>query len=804
MAKVSELPKKAAPADSLTTFDVTDQWTRFGDGVRYNPDDLVGKKGLPIYAKMLTDEQVKAATDFKLAAIMARGYEFKFGEGVTISEDEQKSRKSIMMQIVNAMSGSFDTAIENVASGREFGFSVSEQVGKDITLNGRIYRGIDQIVLRDPASFQFVADMHGQLLRTEQRIGTTKPLVVPQEKIIHYVHRPKWDQFYGRSELRSAYRWWYIKEQVAKMWPIYLEKYGGGFGIASKTTDSAPRFNSPEHMSLETALKNIKAMTSIIVPQGVEFNLVFPGSSDMYEKCLQFCDLAIAKSQLVPNLLGLSNSGQTGAYSQSQTQFESFLWTIKSDSTALADCINEQLIYALGEANWGDDQYPYLCFKPASFDHVKWMLETWQKLLTTGAAVASEEDERYIRSLLEMPERKPDEVLRDPLKEEQIARDQAVAMQKAQQPAAAGTAFSAELAELRVMLTTALNAQRPHEVTINNSPAQELTAAPAPDSGSVVPHGDLFGIPLPVFDRAAERVNFAVVDKQTEGLAVHYVRDLAMIIAKATKFALGNDERMSQLIDSDTADVASVDVSGVDRGKLRKSFQDMLSSAWTLGSNLASNEIDRAKKQATPELMRREKFASLRNKAADYFANQSFRMAGDTSDQTKKIIQTSLQNAVKFGKTIIETRVDIWDALVAKGLTSRDVVNGIETDKAVNAALDALWLESEESVTPYLNTLVRTNTFEALNEARFAEFTDPALSDFVLALRYAAVLDSSTTEICQALNGSVFKADSDLWNTYRPPNHFNCRSVLVPITAIDGWDGIESEQPDVQPQDGFK
>ena len=31
----------------------------------------------------------------------------------------------------------------------------------------------------------------------------------------------------------------------------------------------------------------------------------------------------------------------------------------------------------------------------------------------------------------------------------------------------------------------------------------------------------------------------------------------------------------------------------------------------------------------------------------------------------------------------------------------------------------------------------------------------------------------------------------------------NCRSVLVPITAIDTWDGKESPPPSAKPQDGF-
>ena len=51
-----------------------------GSFPRYNPDDLVGKKGLAIYAKMRTDEQVKAVCTFKRDAILSRGYSFDFDE----------------------------------------------------------------------------------------------------------------------------------------------------------------------------------------------------------------------------------------------------------------------------------------------------------------------------------------------------------------------------------------------------------------------------------------------------------------------------------------------------------------------------------------------------------------------------------------------------------------------------------------------------------------------------------------------------------------------------------------------------
>jgi SPP1 gp7 family putative phage head morphogenesis protein len=118
-----------------------------------------------------------------------------------------------------------------------------------------------------------------------------------------------------------------------------------------------------------------------------------------------------------------------------------------------------------------------------------------------------------------------------------------------------------------------------------------------------------------------------------------------------------------------------------------------------------------------------------------------------------------------------------------------------------------LWKDTEEAAAAYLDTVARTNLFAAMNEARYAEFTDPALGDFVVALRYSAVLDEHTTDICTALHEHVYRTGNPLWDDYRPPNHFNCRSVLVPITQLDmedgAWDGEESDTPSVEPQEGF-
>jgi SPP1 gp7 family putative phage head morphogenesis protein len=790
----------------VSTYEGTGIYTQLIGGEKYNPDDLIAQKGLGIYAKMLNDEQVKSVTEFKLNAILGRGWHFKFDQ-TKLAPDEQKKRIRVFEAITKKIRGSFLDAIEGVASGREFGYSVSEKVYGQITYDGATFKGLNMILTRDPASFRFFADEYGLLTKITQRVAGRADVDVNLDKVVHYVHKPKWDSVYGRSELRAAYRAWYLKDITLKLWALHLERFGSGIPVATRTGQEGAAYGTPEYASLQRVMENFKAHTGIILPPGFTAEVLFPTSTDQFEKALQYHDLAIAKSQLVPNLLGLSHTGQTGAYSQSQTQFEAFFWTTSTDGSRISECLNEQVFRDLGDQNWGDGDYPYFCFKPMTLENAIKLLTAFKDMTGAGLATVTEDDERFLRELLEMPERTEDsEPLIDPMTERQqvhteeqakVANDlkQQELDQKAKQPAANASQYT----------------QAPITVTVHNPaptvPTPTPGILPATHAGhmgaEVVPHGRLRSASVAQFTRAAQRVAFSVIERRTDDLAESAVPSLAGIIAKATARALGDDANMRALTDEDPSDVAAIDLPAASRGKLKTECRDLLVQSWTLGSNMAANELDRARGERTELTLRRMQFVSLRDNAGAYFDTQSFRMAGDTSDATRKIIQQELQNGIKFGKAIPEIRIAIWERLVSKGLTTMSAVKAAETSEGVLDALAELGLADVEDVAAYLNTLVRTNTFEALNEARFAEFTDPQVAEFVMAMEYAAVLDSSTTEICRELNGRVYRSDSPEWDEIRPPNHFNCRSVLVPVTTIDGWDGQESERPDVEPADGF-
>ncbi len=88
----------------------------------------------------------------------------------------------------------------------------------------------------------------------------------------------------------------------------------------------------------------------------------------------------------------------------------------------------------------------------------------------------------------------------------------------------------------------------------------------------------------------------------------------------------------------------------------------------------------------------------------------------------------------------------------------------------------------------YLQTEYVTANTSANNALNYRE----AIADKKLftQLRYVAINDAYTSEICKRLNGTVANTDDKIWHTCSPPNHFNCRCHLEKI------DKYEDVKPD--------
>jgi SPP1 gp7 family putative phage head morphogenesis protein len=79
----------------------------------------------------------------------------------------------------------------------------------------------------------------------------------------------------------------------------------------------------------------------------------------------------------------------------------------------------------------------------------------------------------------------------------------------------------------------------------------------------------------------------------------------------------------------------------------------------------------------------------------------------------------------------------------------------------------------------WLQTEYDTAIGQAQAARKWAEIEKNA--DVLPLLKYSAVLDSRTSEICKPLDGIIAPVKDPIWKKVAPLNHFNCRCLLLPI-----------------------
>ncbi len=82
----------------------------------------------------------------------------------------------------------------------------------------------------------------------------------------------------------------------------------------------------------------------------------------------------------------------------------------------------------------------------------------------------------------------------------------------------------------------------------------------------------------------------------------------------------------------------------------------------------------------------------------------------------------------------------------------------------------------------HLRTIFRTNAMSAYNEGRREIFEDPDVADEVVAYMYNAIDDDRVRPSHAAMDGKIFRKDDPIWAQWWPPNGYNCRCTVDPIT----------------------
>lgn len=781
------------------------------DFPKYNPESLHAWKGHKIYSDMMRDEQVKAVVRFRRDSITGRDWFFTFcpEKAEQLGEDEVAKRISVFEHAVKTMRGTFSARLNGIMSAMTHGFSLTEKVYQTFEWKGVTWWGIKHLRTKPYHTFEFYVDEYGNLESIEQR--TSGAIIdIDPDRMIHFVQNPDVDEQFGESELNAAYRSYYAKDVVIKLQSIYLERYAGGFLVAQPRPGSGKnvRRGTPEFGELTELLKSLQTKTAVFVPEWLMLEHHQPGSTDAFDRAIAQHDKSIAKALLVPNLLGISEQGNTGSYGQSQTQLEAFLWMLEADAKRLEEALNEQLFTELGDANFGDGLYPEFQFRQLSNAMIAQILSTWNALAQSGAVERTDADEAYVRDLLGFPAKPKNEDEGS----EQVRPDTALngaqidALLKIAEQVAAGSlskesaieiiigAFPIGIEKAQAIVNGQDSIQPPAEEDPNPVMADPEEEEPEMSSDehhdemhedSTIAGEEMLTIEQKRFNRAMRRVDFAAIDNSAKIVEWEGQDRLTAAMDSMVEYAEESIRERGELAEDPEA-VEEFRMRPSDVKAVKNALLKTLGSGWEIGELHAKREIRKS------GFNRKASFADIGQIASQYLAARAASSAGKIATDISTMTDNIMLNSIKFGWSVDRTIDELYKVAVSQGFISEDLARA----KKAEIAADAVTNHRAAVV-------VRTLQFEAINEARKATFNDPSLGGFVTAMEYSAILDSRTTEICTQLDGHQHGKNSEFWETYAPPNHFQCRSLLIPITQDDEWE--ETDTPvSAQPQVGFE
>ncbi|ACL05244.1 phage head morphogenesis protein, SPP1 gp7 family [Desulfatibacillum aliphaticivorans] len=158
--------------------------------------------------------------------------------------------------------------------------------------------------------------------------------------------------------------------------------------------------------------------------------------------------------------------------------------------------------------------------------------------------------------------------------------------------------------------------------------------------------------------------------------------------------------------------------------------------------------------------------------AMDYFRDKAFRIAGVASADLLDMVKAEILKAMESGSTLEQFMAVMPALFESRGYTA---------------------------LKPWrVNTIWRTNMQVSYQGGRYRQLTSPAIRAARPYWRYMAVLDASSRPEHAAMHGKIFRWDHPVWQTWYPPNGFNCRCTVVSVSKREiernGWT-VETEDP---------
>lgn len=701
-----------------------------------NPDRILNtrNKDLTLYDLMLMDDKIKSSLElFKKMALSVGG------SVVSASEDEQDEEiAQFVDDTLNNMSVRWWDIFDNLMDARAYGFKCGELMWN--VVDGKVV--LTNIKFKHSMFFDFEYDEFADLkaVKVGYRNGGSESIPVDEfkKKFVYFVNPYLKDMnYYGESDLMSIYETWRSKTQISKFRNIYLQNYG--FPIPIALFDEL-KMSKAEHNTLKTQLKQFQEQMFFMIPasRGVDGKLIgkidlqfhkaeTSGGAQSFSDAIDQLDKQIARKLLIPDKLGFSESAG-GSYNLGENQFDALKVCIRDELGRLEDCINEQIIRPLVDYNFTVEEYPKFKFEGNDNRLTETMLRA---LIETGII---DKREPWIRQYAGIPSLTA---------EEQEALDE---QKEKEQDSKNGNGEDTN-GEQRGIPTT-------DEKSKDEKPKEEMKAS----------------IP----------VNFKKIEGQFDGAEKEFLAEYNKIMI-GIQLDVINQIKKKKIIEN--KDLSLIKALRIPKTALKDLYSNYFAKLYFNGKGESVEETSKKVAKIEKQLMKTE-YEEFKPSDEELWLDRAWvdkylKQFGDLGKITKKDREYLKNYREKSFYITGETEQEVLNT-VQKQISS-GLRTGLTTDVIIGKIAEELSSEREK----YALTIARTNSSEAYNSGRMNMFLDDKISPFIEAYQYSAIMDEATTPFCAEHDGHIIYPSDPEFPKINPPNHYNCRSLLIPIMVGD-------------------
>ena len=671
------------------------------------------------------DEMVN---DDQIKSALSVKKELIVSPGWLIECEDEEVKDIITLNLSEKLESGFADSLTDILSSFEYGFSLSEVLFRKPT-SGLIE--VKDIITRPPHGFKFHLDEKGNLQFIEQE-GATRPLFFNKNYFLHQVYQPDFKNPFGKSDLRSAYQAWKMKKFFMRFYAIYVERYASP-SIVGLYPDG---WDVNQIDNFFDQLKKIQQTTVMALPDGskIDFKQAEKDSSNVYQNGINMLNTMIARAILMPDLLGLSGEQTSGgSYSLGRTQFQMFLNFIKREQESLASNINRKIIRPMVLANWGDIPCKFKFKEIDPEDELEYM-RLWLDAVKGNVYKPSDEEINHFKAEINFPvsdgpiERPsppppPPNPFGSPAE-----RGTTPSKKQPKQEEEEEADEDAENSDLEGEDNEEAREEGKKKFAENKPGKVKLTRPRTPYEKPIN-----FAEIQNTLDMV-EQVAFPELRRSGELIIEDFIEQVkrSNVVGKFTNQKFENLKPRKQK-------------------PLNKDFRQMYSTLYKTSFNQAQSEFFPADKK---------KFASEDDLLPDEFLNII------ESDAFKSVQDYSIAVTGKMRSVLMEG--------IKSGLGEGEIVKKL-TELGAK--------ESEK----WLSTVARTKSTEMMNRGRKSFYdNDPVASQIVEAYQFSAIMDDRTSDVCASLDEKVF-TKGEFTSSIVPPLHFNCRSILVPVTKFEDY-----------------